>query len=68
MLLGRTETVANWTLLKEYIPKILAVSAADVRRVAQKYLVPNNRTIGILVPVKTGKPKMERFHPGGEIR
>jgi len=68
MLLGRTETVASWTLLKEFIPKILAVTAADVRRVAQKYLVPMNRTVGLLVPVKTGKPKMERFHPGGEIR
>jgi zinc protease len=68
MLLGRTETVARWTLLKEFIPKILAVSPADVRRVAQKYLVPMNRTVGILVPVKTGKPKVERYHPGGEIR
>ena len=68
MLLGRTETVASWTLLKDFIPKILAVTADDVRRVAQKYLVPMNRTVGLLVPVKTGKPKMERFHPGGEIR
>ena len=68
MLLGRTETVANWTLLKEFIPKILQVTAEDVRRVAKKYLVPENRTMGILVPVKTGKPKVERFHPGGEIR
>ncbi len=68
MLLGRTETVASWTLLKDFIPKVLAVSAADVRRVAEKYLVPMNRTVGILVPVKTGKPKMERFHPAGEIR
>jgi zinc protease len=68
MLLGRTETVARWTLLKEFIPRILAVSPADVRRVAQKYLVPMNRTVGILVPVKTGKPKVERHQPGGEIR
>jgi len=68
MLLGRTETVASWTLLKEFIPKILAVSAADVRRVAQKYLAPMNRTVGILVPVKTGKPKVERYQPGGEVR
>ncbi len=68
MLLGRTETVGSWTILKEFIPKIQAVSAADVRRVAQKYLVPNNRTVGILVPIKTGKPKVERFRPGGEIR
>jgi zinc protease len=68
MLLGRTATTANWTLLKEFIPKIQAVTAEDLRRVAQKYLVPNNRTVGILVPIKTGKPKAESFHPGGEIR
>jgi zinc protease len=68
MLLGRTASVANWTLLKEFIPKIQQVTAEEVRRVARKYLGPENCTIGILVPVKTGKPKMERFHPRGEIK
>ncbi len=68
MLLGRTESVGSWTILKEFIPKILAVSAEDVRRVAQKYLAPMNRTVGILVPVKTGKPKVERYRPSGEVR
>ena len=53
MLLGRTATVANWTLLKEFIPKMQQVTAEDVRRVAKKYLVPENCTVGILVPVKT---------------
>ena len=68
MLLGETESVARWTLLKEYIPKLQQVTAADVRRVAQKYLVPMNRTVGLLAPVKTGKPRAEHFHPGGVIR
>jgi zinc protease len=68
MLLGRTETVASWKLLKEFIPKIQLVTAEDVRRVAQKYLTPMNRTVGVLVPLKTGKPKMERYHPSGPIR
>jgi zinc protease len=67
MALGRTETVARWTLLKEFIPKIQQVTREDVRRVAQKYLVANNRTVGILVPVKDGKPKAGRLHPGREI-
>jgi zinc protease len=68
MLLGRTETVARWTLLKEFIPKIQQVTREDIRRVAQKYLASNNCTVGTLVPVKTGKPKASRFQPGGEIR
>jgi len=68
MLLGRTETVARWTLLREFIPKIQQVTGEDVRRVAQKYLVADNRTVGILVPLKGGKPKAERLRPGGEIR
>jgi zinc protease len=67
MVLGRTETAARWTLLKEFIPKIQQVTREDVRRVAQKYLVANNRTVGILVPVKDGKPKASRLQPGREI-
>ena len=67
MLLGRLETVARWTLIKEFVPKILQVTAADLQRVAKKYLVADNRNVGILSPIKTDKPKMERFTPGGQI-
>ena len=67
MLLGRLETVARWTLLKEFVPKILQVTPADVQRVAKKYLVAENRNVGILSPIKTDKPKMERYTPGGQI-
>jgi zinc protease len=69
MLLGRTETVARWTLLKEFIPKINQVTSEQIREVAKKYLVSNNRTVGLLVPTKTtGKAPTGRFQPGGEIR
>lgn len=67
ILLGRLETVAKWTLIKEFVPKILQVTAEDVRRVARKYLVADNRNVGILSPIKTDKPRMERFSPGGQI-
>jgi zinc protease len=67
MLLGKTESVGRWTLLREFIPKIQAVTRDDLRRVATKYLVANNRTVGILVPIKTDKPKATRFQAGGEI-
>ncbi|MDD2903390.1 MAG: pitrilysin family protein [Syntrophales bacterium] len=68
MLLGRLETTARWTLVKEFVPKILQVTAADLQRVAKKYLVADNRNVGILSPIKTDKPKMERFTPGGQIK
>jgi zinc protease len=67
MLLGKLETVAKWTLIKEFVPKIMQVKAEDVRRVAKKYLVADNRNVGILSPIKTNKPRMERFSPGGQI-
>lgn len=33
-----------------YLDKLQAVTLADVQRVAQKYLVPRNRTVGYLIP------------------
>jgi zinc protease len=68
MLLGRTETVARWTLLKEFIPKIQQVNADQIREVAKKYLVADNRTVGILVPIKTDKAPTGHFRPRQEIR
>jgi zinc protease len=68
MLLGRTATVARWTLLKEFIPKIQQVTSEQIREVAKKYLVAEDRTVGILVPIKSGKAPLGHFHPGREIR
>jgi zinc protease len=68
MLLGRTETVAHWTLLKDFIPKIQQVTSEQIREVAKKYLVAYNRTVGILIPIKTGKAPAGHFQPGREIR
>ncbi len=39
MLLGRYQTIGSWKKLNEIVPGIRAVTAADVQRVAQKYLV-----------------------------
>jgi zinc protease len=60
MVLGKLATVAHWDLVKEFIPKIQQVTAEDVRRVARQYLVPDNRTIGVLLPTRGAKPKMTR--------
>jgi zinc protease len=67
MLLGRLATVARWQLIKDFIPKMMQVTPAEVRRVAKKYLVPDNRTVGILSPLKTEKTRTERYRPGGQI-
>ncbi|MHB8844171.1 MAG: M16 family metallopeptidase [Nitrospirota bacterium] len=52
MLLGQFETVAEWRRLERYVPGVQAVKKEDVQRVAQKYFIEDNRTVGILVPVK----------------
>jgi zinc protease len=52
MLLGQFETVADWKLLEKYVDGIRAVTKDDVMRVAKEYFNEDNRTVGILVPVK----------------
>jgi zinc protease len=66
-LLGQLATVAKWTLIREFIPQIRRVTREDVQRVARKYLAKDNRTVGILRPIKTGKPGPEKYRPGGQI-
>ncbi len=68
MLLGRTATVARWTLLKEFIPKMQQVTREQVREVAKKYLVPDSLTVGILVPVKGAKAPAGHPRMGQDIR
>ncbi len=68
MLLGRTATSARWTLLKEFVPKVQQVTREQVREVARKYLVNDNRTVGILVPIKGGKGHFAHSQPSGDIR
>jgi zinc protease len=52
MLLGEFETVADWKLLEKYVDSIHAVTREDVMRVAKEYFNEDNRTVGILIPVK----------------
>jgi zinc protease len=58
MLLARHEIASSWKRIDEYLPSIRKVSAEDIQRVAKKYLTPDNRTLGILIPLppKEGKP------------
>jgi len=69
MLLGIYELLGDYKQVDEYLPGIDKVTAADVQRVAQKYLVNENRTIGVLIP--TGmlpKGAMGGGLSGGQVR
>ncbi len=57
MLLARHEITLNWKAVDDYLPSIRKVTPEDIERVAKKYLIPDNRTVGILIPLppKDGK-------------
>ena len=61
MLLARHEIVTSWKAIDDYLPSIRKVTPEDIQRVAKKYLSPDNRTVGILIPLppKEGKPLTE---------
>lgn len=52
MLIGRFEILGDWTLKDRYIEEIRRVTAGDVMRVADEHLRKDNRTVGVLIPVK----------------
>ena len=55
--------LGDYQLIDHYLAKIDKVTAADVQRVAKKYLVENNRTVGVLMP--TGILPHEQGGGGG---
>ncbi len=65
MLLARFELIEGWRALDRYLPAIRAVSSEDVKRVTKQYLVPDNRTVGVLVP--TGPAKHAAAPPPGML-
>ena len=52
MQYGLFEMLGGWRLMDRYLDGIRKVTGEDVRRVAQKYLREENRTVGILIPQK----------------
>jgi len=61
MLLAHHEIAISWKAIDDYLPSIRKVSPEDIQRVAKKYLILDNRTVGILIPLppKEGKPFTE---------
>lgn len=52
MRIGYYEAAARWQLQEGYLDGIRKVSPQDILRVAKKYLDPDQRTVGVLIPAK----------------
>ena len=56
MKIGYYEMVGNWRLVDSYLESMRKVTREDLRRVAQKYLQQDNRTVATLIPTKAKLP------------
>jgi zinc protease len=64
--LGFAEHIGNHQWMERYMERIEATTIADVRAVAQRYLRPQNRTTGWLVPTGIGDGEDEMEYDDGE--
>ncbi|GAB4415325.1 MAG: pitrilysin family protein [Thermodesulfovibrionales bacterium] len=55
MMIGKFEILGGWRLRDKYLEGIRNVTPEDVQEVARKYLTEDNRTVGILIPIKNSK-------------
>jgi len=62
-MLGTYQMLGDYRMVDDYLKGIDKVTAADIQRVAKKYLVDSNRTVGVLVP--TGVLRHEMGGGGG---
>jgi zinc protease len=62
MLLAQYEIALSWRAIDDYLPAIRGVSPQDIQRVASRYLIPDHRTVGLLVPLP---PKEGQTPPSG---
>ncbi|GAB4544142.1 MAG: pitrilysin family protein [Thermodesulfovibrionia bacterium] len=56
-LIGIFEMLGDWRLKDKYLDGIRRVRPEDVQRVAKKYLTEDNRTVGVLIPLKVRSEK-----------
>ncbi len=50
-LLARFETIGGYRGLDAFVPRIRAVTAADLQRVARQYFLPDRKNVGVLLPI-----------------
>jgi zinc protease len=62
MMVAQYEITGSWKRIRDYVPSILKVTADDIQKVAKRYFIDENRTVGILIPlpVKENKPSSEQ--------
>jgi len=70
MFLAQFEISLGWKGIDDYIPSIRKVSPEDIQRVAKEYLIPDNRTVGVLIPLppKEGKTYSPQAPGRGFVR
>ncbi len=51
--MSEAEAVADWRFYKDYAANISRVAVADVQRVARRYFMEDNRTVGYFIPKAT---------------
>ena len=66
-LLGVYQMLGNYHMIDDYLTQIDKVTAADIQRVAKKYLVDSNRTVGLLVPTGVLRHEMAGGGAGGTV-
>jgi zinc protease len=52
MKIGMFELLGDWRLMERYLEEIRKVTPEEVQQAANKYLIEDNRTVGVLVPMK----------------
>jgi zinc protease len=66
MLIGQLETVGlDWRLGDQYADRLKAVTAEQVKQVAEKYLVDDNLTVAVLEPLPLDERAMNHSTAGG---
>jgi zinc protease len=68
MLLARYEIAESWKVIDQYLPLIRRVTAQDIQRVARQYLIPDNRTVGTLIPLPPKPGQEPPLGPSGRDR
>jgi zinc protease len=66
-MLGTYQMLGDYHMVDDYLKQIDKVTAADIQRVAKKYLVDSNRTVGVLVPTGVLRHEMGGGGAGGAV-